>query len=570
MESGRISGWMQSVRHFRRYFPLVAAVCAVLPFLPSLGYGFLYEWDDGGFVTENAHIALNWPNLVHAFTTTLQSVYTPLTSVWLMADHALFGDWAGGYHLVNLLLYGGCGALLFLIMRRLRIPASAALLLAVLWAWNPGKCESVAWIAERKGLASSFFAFASFWCFMRDCRRERAGWAAPVLMLIAFLFKPWVLPLPGVMCLYAWSRHPGEYRKLLKLLWPVMAAGCAGALLVMGMTFRDLSVSGGGGAPDFRYVLRYFGAAVWPLSLNPIHPRPVWGSLLPELAWGAVLAAGLWCAAGRSRERLRVSLLFTLAFLGTALPVLTSGGFTNADYCDRYNFLLSAVAWCWIGVAGGRYFRRFPRVSAWAAGILLAGCLLTDLVYLETFSDTRLLFGRAAAADRPAPKALEGLALVAVNRSDPGLLHQAGALFLAQQPFQPESRRKTYSDMGTLLTRLARTMAGEAAAGRELAAYLAADVPRDYYTPEAFLPPAYSLAAGRLIQDGNAAEAAALLELQLKRKAGDAYQLHFSSGLAGFLTKDFERARREWRAALELRPGDARLRENLKRAEAMP
>lgn len=103
MESGRISGWMQSVRRFRRYFPLVAAVCAVLPFLPSLGYGFLYEWDDGGFVTENAHIALNWPNLVHAFTTTLQSVYTPLTSVWLMADHALFGDWAGGYHLVNLL-----------------------------------------------------------------------------------------------------------------------------------------------------------------------------------------------------------------------------------------------------------------------------------------------------------------------------------------------------------------------------------------------------------------------------------------------------------------------------------
>ena len=101
MESGRISGWMQSVRRFRRYFPLVAAVCAVLPFLPSLGYGFLYEWDDGGFVTENAHIALNWPNLVHAFTTTLQSVYTPLTSVWLMADHALFGDWAGGYHLVN-------------------------------------------------------------------------------------------------------------------------------------------------------------------------------------------------------------------------------------------------------------------------------------------------------------------------------------------------------------------------------------------------------------------------------------------------------------------------------------
>ena len=569
MESDKISGWKQVMRRFRRYFPPAAALCAVLPFLPSLGYGFLYEWDDGGFVTGNAWIALNWPNLAHAFTTTLQSVYTPLTSVWLMVDHALFGNWAGGYHLVNLLLYGGCAALLFLIMRKLRIPPVAALLLTVLWAWNPGKCESVAWIAERKGLASSFFAFAAFLYFMRDCRRERAGWAAPALMLIAFLFKPWVLPLPGVMCLYAWSRRPGEFRGLLKLLWPVAAAGIAGALLVAGMTFRDLSASAGDGGPDFLNVLRYLGAAVWPISLNPIHARLEYGAVLPELLWGAAVAAALWYAGGCSRKRLRISGLFSLAFLGTALPVLTSGGFTNADYCDRYNFLLSAVVWCWIGVAGRGWFRRFPRVWSWAAGMLLAGCLLTDAVYLETFSDTRLLFGRAAAADRPVPKALEGLALVAVNRSDPELLHQAGMLFRERQAGEPEKRRRHYADMGDLLTLLARTMAGESAAGRELAVYLTADTPRDYYTPEAFVPVAYSLAAGQLIRDGNAAEAAALLELQLERRAGSAYQLHFSSGLAGFLKKDFARACREWRAALELRPGDAKLLENLKRAEAM-
>ena len=388
MESGRISGWMQSVRRFRRYFPLVAAVCAVLPFLPSLGYGFLYEWDDANFILDNPYIGMSWANLLHNFTTNLQTVYTPLTTFSLMIDHALFGTWAPGYHAVQLLMLGGCAALLFLILRKLRVPASAALLLTLLWAWNPGKCETAAWIADRKGMGCTLFALAAFLSFLRDCRREKAGAGTVLLMFAAFLFKPSALPLPGVMALYAWCRFPGEWGKLFRLLWPVGAAGIAGGALVSAMTFSELSGSHASGIADAANLLRYFGGAVWPFSLNPIHPRLTLPEMLPELLWAAaVLAAVIW-AGRKSRVPGRFQMAFATGFVFLALPLLSSGALTNSNYAERYNFLLSAAAWCWIGVAGRGLFRRLPRVSAWAAGILLAGYLLTDWFYLETFSDT--------------------------------------------------------------------------------------------------------------------------------------------------------------------------------------
>ena len=294
--------------------PAVAALLAILPFLPSLNYGFLYEWDDANFILDNPYIGMSWANLLHNFTTNLQTVYTPLTTFSLMIDHALFGTWAPGYHAVQLLMLGGCAALLFLILRKLRVPASAALLLTLLWAWNPGKCETAAWIADRKGMGCTLFALAAFLSFLRDCRREKAGAGTVLLMFAAFLFKPSALPLPGVMALYAWCRFPGEWGKLFRLLWPVGAAGIAGGVLVSAMTFSELSGSHASGIADAANLLRYFGGAVWPFSLNPIHPRLTLPEMLPELLWAAaVLAAVIW-AGRKSRVSDRCQMAFAAGF----------------------------------------------------------------------------------------------------------------------------------------------------------------------------------------------------------------------------------------------------------------
>lgn len=552
----------------RRWRAAAAALAAVLPFLPSLGYGFLYEWDDANFILDNPHIGMSLENLAWNFTNNLQTVYTPLTTLSLMLDHAVFGMWAPGYHLVQLLMLGGCAALLFLIFRRLRVPAATALLLTLLWAWNPGKCETAAWIADRKGMGCTLFALAAFLCFMRDCRKGRAGAAAPLLMFAAFLFKPSALPLPGVMALYAWCRFPGDWRKSARLLWPVGVAGIAGGVLVCAMTFSELSGSHAVGLADAANLLRYFGAAVCPLSLNPIHPRLTLAEMLPELLWGAaVLAAVVW-AGRKSRTPGRSQLAFGIGFVCLALPLLSSGALTNSNYAERYQVLLSAAVWCWIGVAGRGLFRRFPRGSAVAAAALLTGFVLTDWFYLETFSDTRLLFGRAAAVENPAQRALEGLGEVAINRQLPELLYETGVLFGRAASRQEFPRDAQFRSTAVLLAAHARLMAGATGTAEELAGVLRSAGRDAFVAPEIFLPPAYSLAAGKLAAAGKSSEAAALLEKQVADGSGVEFQLRFASGLAGYFAGDLERACREWRRVLELKPHDGRTRRNLELAEA--
>ena len=571
-ETGRTTAAL--LRRHPAWTAAAAALFAVLPFLPSLGYGFLVEWDDGGFVTHNPHLALSWENLHYNLTANLQGVYTPLTALWLMIDNAVFGGAPAGFHLVNLLLYGGCAAMLCLIMRELRIPPVAAVVLTLLWAWNPCKIETVGWIAERKGLASAFLAFCAMRLFLPACRRGRPSWSAALLTFAAFFFKPWVLPLPGVMAVYAWMLYPRDFRKLQNLLGPVAAAGILGAAIVSAVTFSELSGSQKPEAADYAgLLLRYAGAAFAPLSLNPLHPAAGFARMWPEALWGAAVLGCLWAAGFANfgpKRGLRLSLAFTVSLAGLALPVLSSGSFTNTNYADRYGFLLSALLWCWAGVAGSCWFRRFPRISTAAAALLAGGYLLAGYVYAETFSDARLLFARAAAEPDCPAKAIDGLALVGLNRNDPGLVYEAGTLFLARAALQPAPVRRSYEAAGALLTALAPAMAGgNPAAERKLASLLEhLDLPA-VYSPTAFLARAWGIAAARLLQDGEKARALRMLECQLERGDGGSYELAFASGLYGYLTGDRERAVAGWKKALMLKPGDERARLNLKNAEAM-
>src|SRR5205814_2373936 len=126
-------------------------------YLPALEAGFV--WDDDDHVTAN---------------TTLQSVdglrriwfepgavpqYYPLTFTSLWLDHHLWGLEPVGYHLVNVLLHGLNAALLWLVLRRLRLPG--AWVVAAVFALHPIQVESVAWITERKNVLSGSFALAA-------------------------------------------------------------------------------------------------------------------------------------------------------------------------------------------------------------------------------------------------------------------------------------------------------------------------------------------------------------------------------------------------------------------------
>jgi hypothetical protein len=78
----------------------------------------------------------------------------PLTWLSLMLDRQLYGMYAGGYHVTNLLIHMANTILLFVVLRRMTDTLWRSALVAFLFAAHPLHIESVVWVSERKALLS--------------------------------------------------------------------------------------------------------------------------------------------------------------------------------------------------------------------------------------------------------------------------------------------------------------------------------------------------------------------------------------------------------------------------------
>ena len=120
-----------------------------------------------------------------------------------MLDHARVGLNPGGFHLTNVLLHCGSTVLLFLAWKRMTRAAYASAVVAALFALHPLHVETVAWIAERKGVLSGFFWTFALWAYARYAERPRPAAYVLVLLLFALglMSKALVLTLPCVLLL---------------------------------------------------------------------------------------------------------------------------------------------------------------------------------------------------------------------------------------------------------------------------------------------------------------------------------------------------------------------------------
>ncbi|MGO9018917.1 MAG: hypothetical protein ACLQVJ_11260 [Syntrophobacteraceae bacterium] len=117
------------------------------------------SYDDPKYVTENIHIrhditmeAIRW-----AFTTGYASNWHPLTWMSHMLDVQLFGLDPHRHHLINLLFHIVNTLLLFFVFHRMTKAPWKSAFVAALFALHPLHVESVAWVAERKDVLSTFF-----------------------------------------------------------------------------------------------------------------------------------------------------------------------------------------------------------------------------------------------------------------------------------------------------------------------------------------------------------------------------------------------------------------------------
>jgi tetratricopeptide (TPR) repeat protein len=202
--------------------PVASLVSAV--HLPTQELEYVY-FDDPGYVTDNPRVqkGLCWESICWAFTTGEQSNWHPLTWLSHMLDIEMFGFRQVGQpnpvgpHIVNLLLHLGNTLLLFFLLRWMTGATWRSAVVAALFAVHPMHVESVAWVAERKDVLSTFLGLltlaAYLWYVQRLKAMRHLPWAdrilpgvvcyLPIMVLytLCLLAKPMLVTLPCLLLL---------------------------------------------------------------------------------------------------------------------------------------------------------------------------------------------------------------------------------------------------------------------------------------------------------------------------------------------------------------------------------
>ena len=184
--------------------PVVLFVVTILAYLPAFRAGFI--WDDDVFVTQNYDIR-SVAALAHAWVSPQSSLqYYPLVDTLFWAEYQIWGLWAPGDHAVSILLHASNALLIWLILKRLRLPG--AVLAAAFFALHPVQVETTAWIMESKTLLATLFYLLAFYCFIRFWNLDEAGpekhhnwlyWVGILFFALSLVSKAVTATLPAAI-----------------------------------------------------------------------------------------------------------------------------------------------------------------------------------------------------------------------------------------------------------------------------------------------------------------------------------------------------------------------------------
>jgi protein O-mannosyl-transferase len=129
-----------------------------------------------------------WGDLNHA------GIYRPLTIFTFSLEYPIWGVWAAGFRITNLLLHAVNGWLVFLLARGLLGSPMAALASAVVYIVHPIQTEAVVSIVGRSELLAAGLFFSAWLAF-----RKGRTWLSALVYFLAALAKESAITLPAVL-----------------------------------------------------------------------------------------------------------------------------------------------------------------------------------------------------------------------------------------------------------------------------------------------------------------------------------------------------------------------------------
>jgi protein O-mannosyl-transferase len=380
---------------------------------PVLGHPFI-NFDDDLYVTANPIVrgGWTWPGFAWAWTTGRGGNWHPLTWLSHISDCSLFGLQPAGHHATSALLHAANTVLLFLLLRRMTGAVWRAAAVAALFGWHPLHVESVAWVAERKDVLSTFFFFLTLWAYVRyaeglKLQIANCKWFYGLALLcftLGLLCKPMLVTLPFVLWLLDyWPLErigPGVGARLLEKL-PFLGLSAGSSIITYfvqksGGTVSDATTLLGRALNAVLSYGRYLGRMIWPAKLAVIYPYSTRVPPVELCVCGLLLAALTWLALQCRRQRyLAMGWFWYLGMLAPVIGLVQVGSQASAD---RYTYVPLIGIFLMI-VWGGADLAAKWRLPAWgpvvAGACVLAVCAAATERQLGYWTDSGTLFSHA-------------------------------------------------------------------------------------------------------------------------------------------------------------------------------
>jgi tetratricopeptide (TPR) repeat protein len=393
---------------------LVLAVFAA--YWQVTGHSFI-SYDDNLYVTGNAYVqkGLSPGSIKWAFSLNDVSYWQPLAWLYHMLDVELYGLNAGMHHFTSLAIHVLSSLLLLIVFNRMTGKLWRSAFVAACFALHPLNVESIAWIAERKNVISTFFWILTVLSYTLYV--ERPGHLRYLSVVLCFILglmaKPMLATLPFVLLLLdIWPLNrwwPGSNDFKPSALWQLLIEKIPlfviaylstvvswlsfdrfGAMTSIHLKALNLRI-----ANALISYVAYLGKILWPHKMAFLYPYPLTVSLWQSIGSGCLLLS-FSVAFFTNLRRAPYLGVGWLWFLGTLVPVigLVQAGFWPA-MADRYTYvpaigIFLIIAWGLPDLVAGSRHKKIILLSA-SAVVLLFFSTVT-FVQVQYWRDSKTLY----------------------------------------------------------------------------------------------------------------------------------------------------------------------------------
>jgi tetratricopeptide (TPR) repeat protein len=417
------------------------------------------NFDDDLYVAKNSNVnkGITSETIIWAFTTLSTGNWHPLTWLSHMLDIQFFGMNPRWHHLINLLYHVFNTLLLFNIFKMMTGDTLRSGFIAALFALHPMHVESVAWIAERKDVLSTFFWMLTVWSYLRYAQNQNLNryLLAVLFFTLGLMAKPMLVTLPFVLLLLDYwplerlrfirsdqrentKKASGTIRLLLEKT-PFFVVTTLSSIVTFIVQKQGKNVASFEDVPFLTRAANaivayvdYIEKMLWPSNMAVLYPYPSSVSIWKMTVSGTILII-ISLVVLRFVKQRPYLMIGWLWYLGTLVPVIGLVQVGNQYMADRYSYipyigLFIMIAW---GVPDLLQRWRQKRIGiAITTAIIFAILMTVTFLQVRHWKNSITLFEHTLSltADNFLPHNNLGTALAEQGRIDEAIDHWLEAI----------------------------------------------------------------------------------------------------------------------------------------------